>query len=398
MMPWKELLPMNLRTEFALHAFEKRIPFDQLCKKYGVSRKTGYKWKKRFIEEGLSGLKDKSRRPGTSPNQVSEEIICNIVKLKLAHPTWGPSKIQTLFANSFSSLDSPSESTVKRILEKAGLVERRRKRASSSTGRISNRCTADHPNHVWTIDFKGWWRTRDRIRFEPLTIRDAFSRYVLCAQALEDSRSDSVRTAMVRVFEKYGLPEIIRSDNGAPFAATNAPLGLSRLSTWWIALGIDLDRIPPARPDQNGAHERMHRDIAREVEVHAASNQVEQQAALDIWRTSYNEERPHEAINMRVPSELYKVSDRKYDGSEIHIEYPSDFLTRIVSKGGNIRLNGSMYTISQSLVGWHIGLKNESSTEYGVWFSTMRLGTLDTTAFKFHATVKRNEVNDQATS
>ena len=157
---------------------------------------------------------------------------------------------------------------------------------------------AERPNHVWTIDFKGWWYTRNRERFEPLTIRDDFSRYLLCAQSLVDGRTETVRAGMIRVFERHGLPEVIRSDNGTPFAAHNSPLGLSRLSAWWLSLGINLDRIPPGRPDQNGGHERMHRDLAAEVECRAEVDTATQQATLDVWRKSFNEERPHEALSL----------------------------------------------------------------------------------------------------
>ncbi|MBN8604321.1 MAG: transposase, partial [Planctomycetes bacterium] len=257
---------MNVRTEFVLRVFEAKVAFNDLCKEFGISRKTGYKWKERFLQDGLKGLTDQSRRPGTSPQQLGENSVCKIVKLKLAHPTWGPRKIRMVFARAYPDCELPSDSTFARVLSNAGLVEERKRRASSETGRITNRINAEHPNHVWTVDFKGWWRTRDKNRFEPLTIRDLYSRFVLCTQSLENSKSESVKSAFERVFEVYGLPEVIRSDNGSPFAASNSPMGLSRLSAWWLALGIDLDRIPPARPDQNGSHERMHRDIALEVE------------------------------------------------------------------------------------------------------------------------------------
>ena len=261
-MPWKETSVMNVRTEFVLRVFEAKVPFNDLCKEFGISRKTGYKWKERFLENGLEGLSDQSRRPVSSPQQLGENSVCSIVKLKLAHPSWGPRKIRMVFARSFPDCELPSDSTFKRVLDNSGLVERKTRKPSSESGRISNRIEAKRPNHVWTVDFKGWWRTGDNNRFEPLTIRDLYSRFVLCTQALSDSKTDSVKTAFERVFSTYGLPEVIRSDNGSPFAASNSPMGLSRLSAWWLALGIDLDRIPPARPDQNGAHERMHRDIA----------------------------------------------------------------------------------------------------------------------------------------
>lgn len=308
-MPWREMHVMDQRTEFVLRALRERECFGALCREYGISRRTGYKWKSRFLREGLDGLSDQSRRPAQSPHGIREEIVCRIVKLRLAHPAWGSRKLRAVLQRTLRQGDIPSESSFKRILDRAGLVRRGRRRHRGEQGtRLTTRVRPARPNHVWTIDFKGWWYTRDRARFEPLTIRDEYSRYLLCAQAMENAQSETVREQMTRVFEKYGLPEVIRSDNGAPFAAANSPLGLSRLSAWWLTLGIDLDRIAPGRPDQNGGHERMHRDLSREVQSRIEADRATQQASLDVWRQSFNEERPHEAIEMRVPRDLYKKS------------------------------------------------------------------------------------------
>jgi putative transposase len=387
-MPWKETSVMNVRTEFVLRVFEAKVPFNDLCKEFGISRKTGYKWKERFLEQGLTGLSDQSRRPANSPQQLGENSVCKIVKLKLAHPSWGPRKIRMVFARSYPDCELPSDSTFKRVLDNAGLVDRKTRRPNSQTGRITNRIEAKRPNHVWTVDFKGWWRTRDNNRFEPLTIRDLYSRFVLCTQSLEDCKSDSVKSAFERVFEMYGLPEVIRSDNGSPFAASNSPMGLSRLSAWWLALGIDLDRIPPARPDQNGSHERMHRDIALEVEKKSASDFAAQQSALDVWRNSYNHERPHEAIAMQVPADLYTQSTRRFDATPIELDYPIEYLKRMVTTGGSIKLENIRVNISVALKGWHVGLKLESNERYGLWFSRLRLGDVDLKTERFQATVR----------
>jgi transposase InsO family protein len=388
---------MNVRTEFVLRVFEAKVPFNDLCKEFGISRKTGYKWKERFLEQGLTGLSDQSRRPANSPQQLGENSVCKIVKLKLAHPSWGPRKIRMVFARSFPDCELPSDSTFKRVLDNAGLVERKTRRPSSQTGRITNRIEAKRPNHVWTVDFKGWWRTRDNNRFEPLTIRDLYSRFVLCTQSLEDCKSDSVKSAFEKVFEMYGLPEVIRSDNGSPFAASNSPMGLSRLSAWWLALGIDLDRIPPARPDQNGSHERMHRDIALEVEKKSAPDFTAQQSALDVWRNSYNHERPHEAIAMQVPADLYTQSTRRFDATPIELDYPIEYLKRMVTTGGSIKLENIRVNISVALKGWHVGLKLESNERYGLWFSRLRLGDVDLKTERFQATA-RADVDGKSSS
>jgi transposase InsO family protein len=385
-MPWQESRVVDQRNEFALRAVRSAEKFGELCREYGISRKTGYKWKERFLAEGLSGLSDQSRRPASSPTEIGEDMVCRIVKLRQAHPTWGASKLRAVLARTISSTELPSESSFKRILDKAGLVVHRRRVPVKESSRIQSRVRAERPNQVWTIDFKGWWYTRNRERFAPLTIRDDFSRYVLCAQAMDDGRTETVRAGMERVFARHGLPEIIRSDNGPPFAGPSAPLGLSRLSAWWVGLGIGLDRIDPGRPDQNGGHERMHRDLAAEVECRAKEDAVTQQAALDVWRRTFNEERPHAALDMRVPSAVYEKSPRRFDPSPIELVYPPGRLVRKVNRNGEVKLQSVRTLISTALIGWELGLEPRSATEYHVWFCGLCLGALDVTTTKFRAT------------
>ena len=384
-MPWQESRVVDQRSEFALRAVTGVEKFGELCQEYGISRKTGYKWKERFLARGLSGLGDQSRRPASSPSGVNEDMVCRIVKLRQAHPSWGASKLRAVLARTVGAAELPSESSFKRILDKAGLVVHRRRVPVKENARIQTRVRAERPNHVWTIDFKGWWYTRNRIRFEPLTIRDDFSRFVLCAQALDDACTETVRAGMERVFERYGLPEVIRSDNGAPFAGANAPLGLSRLSAWWVGLGIGLDRIDPGCPQQNGGHERMHRDLAAEVECRATEDAATQQAALDTWRRTFNEERPHAAIGMRVPSELYEHSPRRFDPSPIDLLYPADHQVRRVNGKGEVKFHSQRLPISSALCGWDIGLQPTNAAEYQVWFCRLCLGVLNLTMAKFTA-------------
>jgi transposase InsO family protein len=287
-------------------------------------------------------------------------------------------------------VELPSESTFKRVLDKAGLVERRRRRSQEESGRLSQPVQAQRPNQIWTVDFKGWWRTGDRHRFEPLTVRDAYSRYILCARALASSRTPAVRAEFERLFASHGLPEVIRSDNGSPFACIRAPLGLSRLSAWWLTLGIDLDRITPHSPQENGAHERMHRDIALEIEATSAADGVLQQAALEAWRVEYNHQRPHEAIGMRLPAELYQSSTRRYESGEVELEYPLGYLRRRVSSAGMICLQGHRVSVSESLAGRDVGLQPEKD-RYGLWFCRLRLGEVDLKTQKFYAVTKRQQ-------
>jgi transposase InsO family protein len=240
---------------------------------------------------------------------LSEDVVCRIVALKQAHPHWGPRKIKVLYERAHKGHDAPSESSFKRVLEKAGLVDKRvARRPAHEAGRIQSRRAASAPNEVWTVDFKGWWHAADGRRCEPLTIRDAHSRFVLCAEPLERATTTAVRARFEQVFATYGMPQVIRSDNGPPFASPNGLLGLSALSAWWLAVGISLDRIDPGRPDQNGSHERMHRDMALELQARARGDLDQQRAALSIWREEYNTTRPHEVLGMRTPAELYTSS------------------------------------------------------------------------------------------
>ncbi len=373
-MPWKETDVVNLRTEFAMRAMAGSIPFVVLCQQYGISPKTGYKWKQRFLAEGMDGMSDRSRRPHSSPTRLGEDEVCRLVRLKQAHMHWGPKKIRELCARQGCSL---SVSTVARILEKSGLVKHRPRRRHKDCGRIVNRIEAARPNDLWSVDFKGCWYSTDKERIEPLTVRDAFSRYVLCTDILPDGKSDTVRGRFERLFELYGMPKCIRSDNGSPFACTRAPLGLSRLSAWWVALGIDLDRGRPGHPQDNGGHERMHGDIACQVEGCVDGDTSANQAALDTWRREFNNERPHEALDMRVPADLYVKSQRKYEPGELELTYPMEYLRRKVNPNGEISILHTGIYLSASLAGWEVGLKPASEGRYMVWFGPLCLGHID---------------------
>src|SRR5881392_2629404 len=262
-MPWKKIEPMEERIEFALKAMGT-LNFRALCQEYGISAKTGYKWKERFLREGIKGMEERSRRPQSHADQLSEVTVCEIVRLQLAHGSWGPRKIRELYRRRHQEV--ASESTFKRVLERAGLTQKRRRRRAPEAGRLSTGREAAALNEVWTVDFKGWWRNGDK-RCEPLTVRDEYSRYLLEVRAVEDARSETVRKRFEQIFERHGLPEAIRSDNGSPFASRQGPFGLSRLSAWWVVSGIDLERGRPGHPQDNAGHERMHKDISRELEA-----------------------------------------------------------------------------------------------------------------------------------
>ncbi len=382
-MPWKATDVMDQRERFALRAMNGVESFSDLCREFGISRKTGYKWKSRFIESGLSGLEDDSRRPKSCPHGVGEDMVCQIVALKHQHPSWGARKLREVMSRSLNLSDLPSESSFKRVLDKAGLVKRRRRVSQQATGRLQQPVKSCRPNQVWTIDFKGWWRTRDRHRFEPLTIRDDFSRYILYAESIGTS-SAPVRSAMEQVFAEYGLPEVIRSDNGSPFAAANSPMGLTRLSSWWLSLGIDLDRIRPGKPQENGGHERMHRDMASDLEKSSAETVCSQQAALDQWRRTFNNERPHEALAMQVPADIYVRSKRQYDPAAVMLTYSPGVLVRRVHCGGRVKIRNTAIQLSLALNGYDVGLESLEENRYRVWFGRMAIGEicLRTVSFK----------------
>lgn len=379
-MPWKETLKMDQRTEFALKSI-KTTNFRELCREHGISTKTGYKWKQRFLEHGLGGLEEQSRKPHTHSAELSEDVVCGIVRLKMAHPHWGPRKIRDLYGRKHPSGDVPSESSFKRVLERAGLTEHRRKRSRESTGRLVTGTRALAPNEVWTVDFKGWWKDREGLRVEPLTVRDEHSRMLLEMRVLEDSRTESVRGCFENLFERYGLPGAIRSDNGPPFASSLGLLGLSRLSAWWLALGIGLERGRPGCPQDNGAHERMHLDIRRELQGGRIGRDQE---AFDVWRNQYNHERPHEGLGMRRPAEVYRNSTRIWKGTPDDIDYGS-MSARKVHRCGWISYEGEMIGLSTALGGWSVGLSPRADGLVEVWFAHLLLGHVDPETSSFGA-------------
>jgi len=378
---------MEERIEFALKAMQT-LNFRALCQEYEISAKTGYKWKERFLREGIKGMEEQSRRPQSHADQLPEETVCEIVRLKLAHRSWGPRKIRELYRRRHREV--ASESTFKRVLERAGLTQKRRRRWAREAGRVWAGREGASPNQMWTVDFKGWWRSWGK-RCEPLTVRDEYSRYVLELRAMEDARTDTVRRRFERLFERHGLPQAIRSDNGSPFASVHGLLGLSRLSVWWVALGIDLERGRPGHPQDNGAHERLHLDISRELEAIGESDQE----ALDVWRQSFNYERPHDSLGMKCPAELYRASERKYEGTPEDLDYPQ-MCTRCVSACGAIKFDGQSLFLSSALAGWSVGLKPLTADRLEVWFGRLLLGEINLAASSFiRADIRPNKTANE---
>jgi transposase InsO family protein len=322
-------------------------------------------------------MAEESRRPKSMSTALGDDIVCEIIRIKNKHHAWGPRKIRAIYARNHEQ--TPSESSFKRVLERAGYTQKRALRRREQSGRLHTGRKAQAPNEIWTVDFKGWWYGANGGLCEPLTVRDEFSRYVLELRALADAGGQTVRGCFERLFEKHGLPGAIRSDNGAPFAHTASLLGLTRLSAWWVALGIDLERSRPGCPQDNGAHERLHLDICKEIQRERLG---EQQAHFEEWRRAFNQERPHEALAMKTPAEVYRCSDQKYAGTPEDLLY-EDMAARKVQKHGKIGWAGQTIFISTALQGWSVGVEHKDARRCDVWFGQLLLGQIDPSAASF---------------
>lgn len=382
-MPWLERSTMSSKKEFINEMLNKEIPIKDLAIKFNISEKTAHKWKKRFLEYGLIGLEDISRKPTNSPQKLDEDTVIQLINLRTAHPSWGPKKIQVLFTKANPDKEMPSISSIFRVIDKAKLVKKRRRKSvkTDKDNVLRNLIQPNTINDVWTIDFKGYWFS-DGEKCLPLTIRDLKSKFILDITLCPNGTFETVKCVFEKVFKKYGLPKVIRSDNGSPFANHNSPIGLSRLSAWFISLDIIPDRITPGKPGQNGSHERMHRDLSQDIQKRISGGVRANQIAIDNWINEYNNIRPHEALNMQTPSEIYSKSLRKYIKYD-EIEYPIGVISRKVMGNGTINLEGVIYRLTRALSGHQIGLQEtEVSNEYKVWLNNYPLFILDTSLNK----------------
>ena len=363
--------------DFVLIAQEQYVSMSEVCRQFGISRKTGYKWLRRYEAEGLAGLANRSCCPHKHPLAVSGETVLSVIRLRQAHPFWGPKKLrQLLLREGVLPGSLPSESTIARILSRSGLSEpkgRGRPRRWEPDRPVAK---SNGPNDVWTVDFKGWWRTGDRNRCEPLTIRDLYSRYLLCLRPMKSRKTEVIREVFQELFERYGVPSIIRSDNGSPFACITGPYGLTNLSAWWRSLGIIPDRIQPGHPEQNGAHERMHLDISREIQSNPSARWEEEVKRLERWRVEYNTERPHEALGMKKPGECYRSSKRKLSSVRPY-SYPFQYQLRKVRADGQLNILGEYIFISESLRRQEIALEPLGEKHWRIWFCDLDIGSVD---------------------
>jgi putative transposase len=349
----------------------------ELAAQYGVSRKTVYKWIQRYEVGGWLALEDQSRAPRHHPNAVAEEVVQTLVALKELRPLWGAPKLRRKLEQKLGAEQCPAESTVSEILRRHGLsrIARRRRRAVPSAQPFA---ACQEANAVWCADFKGWFRTGDGSKCTPLTISDGHSRYLLRCQGLEGSTGmTTVQPLFIATFREYGMPRAMRTDNGAPFASTGLG-GLSALSVWWVRLGIDLERIEPGQPQQNGRHERMHRTLKAATAQPPRANLRRQQEAFDAFRCEYNEERPHEALGQRTPSELYEPAARDYpERLPGQRGYPDEWQKRRVQSSGQIKWKGRNVYITDALVGQEMGLKPVGDGQWELYFEGLHLGHYD---------------------
>jgi len=376
-MPWEEATRMSQRLRFICELESQCYPMSELCERHGISRKTGYKWARRYAEQGPGGLEDRQRIAKSFPHQISPQKACRLLELRQRFPFWGARKLRAwLEAHDPQEESWPAASTIGDLLKRHGLVAPRRSRRRPLPPQRP-RVEATGPNDVWSIDFKGQFRLGNGRLCYPLTISDGYSRYLLGCAGLESPRGDSCRAVMERVFREHGVPSAILSDNGSPFAASRSLGRLSRLSVWWIRLGIRPVLIQPGHPEQNGRHERMHRTLKAETTRPPAEDGRRQQGRFDEFRSSYNEQRPHEALGQVPPASLYRCSPRPYPSRLPAWEYPSHFDVRRVRHTGEIRWRGESLFVSQSLQGERIGLEEVEEDRWSVYLGSVLVGRYD---------------------
>ena len=372
-MPWKECKRMDERLRFVARLLEGE-KMARVCREFGISRPTGYKIFSRYQDLGYEGLLDRSRRPYRHANQLPFQLERAIVRLRNEHPTWGAAKIRAKLVRNFPMVPPPAKSTVHAVLDRHGLVERRKRRRHKAQGTPLS--DAAKPNALWCADFKGEFMLGNHKYCYPLTITDYSSRYLLACEGLESTKSTFAFSVFERVFKDFGLPSAIRTDNGNPFASPNALFGLSKLAVWWLRLGINIERIKPGNPQQNGRHERMHLTLKKEATKPASFNFLQQQSRFDDFIELYNQQRPHQALQMRYPAELYTPSTRPYRAPEPP-EYPFHDRTVRVTHCGRICIGRRKINLSVVFAGQWVGIREVEEKIWLVSFLDFDLGYFD---------------------
>jgi transposase InsO family protein len=381
---------MSRRLEFVEDAQRALYSMTELCARYEVSRRVGYKWLARFEADGIAGLADQRRTAKTHPHRLSAVIAAALLDCRRAHPTWGPRKLLAYLARRRPDEPWPAASSVGALLKREGLVRARRRRPMPGHPGPPT-APMDAPNATWTADFKGQFRTGDGVYCYPLTVCDGYSRYLLACRGLPSVETAGARPVFERLFRDYGLPVRIRSDNGIPFA-TSALGRLSALSVWWIKLGIVPELIEPSAPQQNGQHERMHRTLKAEATRPPATTARSQQRRFDTFRTEYNTERPHEALQNATPDTHYVPSARPYPRRLMDPEYPGHFQVRYVSRNGGVRWHNRWVNVSHVLAEEYVGLEEIDDGIWSVYFGSVLLGRFDERDLRIHGAHNRNKL------
>jgi transposase InsO family protein len=381
-MPWKESSSVTERMKFVSRLIDGERMTD-LCREFGISRKTGHKIWNRYRRVGLEGLRDQSRRPWSHPSKTPREVVLVIVAGRRRYG-WGPRKLKDRLQELHPGVRFPAASTIGVILADEGLVKRR-KRRRRATPTPTPLTLSSAANDVWGIDFKGQFRLGNKKYCYPLTVSDLFSRYLLGCEAMERISMDETRFVMEEVFIEHGLPNVIRSDNGTPFASAGV-LGLTKLSVWFLRQGIRVERIEPGHPEQNGRHERIHRTLKEEATRPPGPNLLKQQEQFDKFRERYNEERPHEALDMRKPATVYATSSRRYEPCLEPLEYPMHDHTCSVRNNGTIHVplrHGPEVYVGNAFTGENLGIREVSGGTWLVSFMDMEIGYIDVETKKF---------------
>jgi len=369
-MSWKGVTVMDQKVRFIAEYLKGYFPFSELCFQFSISRKTGYKWVWRYKQEGIDGLNNRPTRPLNCPHKTDPATVEAIVQARIKHPYWGPKKLLDILAPHYKDL--PAISTAADILTQNGLIIPSKRR----TRRLHPGCPktiTNGPNDIWTADYKGHFKMGNRQYCYPLTVCDMHSRYLLGCEGHDAISLDQTKRYFTKLFNEYGLPLRIRTDNGVPFAS-NAIARLSTLSVWWIKLGIYPEQIEPGKPQQNGKHERMHRTLKKEATIPPEKNLVAQQKRFDAFRKEYNTERPHEALGMKRPASVYTGSPRTMPKKLNHFNYPAHFEVRLVSKNACIRWRNHSVPVSSTLIKEYIGFEEVDDGIYNVYFCDLLIG------------------------
>jgi putative transposase len=378
-MPWKESSVVEERMKFVSRLLDGE-KMAELCREHGISRKTGYKIFERYRDCGIEGLNDRTRRPIRFANQLPMQVEKFILQVKEEHPSWGAPKIRDKLIRKFSDIKPPAKSTVHAVLDRHGLVTRRGRKRYKAQG--TSLSTTNNPNDLWCTDYKGEFMLGDQRYCYPLTITDFASRFLLACEGQESTKEKFAFTVFERVFKEYGLPRAIRSDNGVPFSSANSLFGLSKLSVWWLRLGIAIERTKPGHPEQNGRHERMHLTLKKETTKPPAMNFLQQQEKFDAFVKEFNHDRPHEALAMKYPAEVYQSSPRIYQGLP-EVEYPFHDRTVNITCCGRICIGKKKIHLSQVFAGQAVGVKEINDGIWLVSFMDYDLGYFDLDSSNF---------------